>query len=86
MVMSGRHLQFGGDLPDIEMKGHLKPCFNLRPNKQTLLKYDIPLILVRLRSSKRLISTQVLSQCAAFRGGTVQPINFPKTRWAGPHT
>ena len=51
---------------------------------------DIPLILGRLRPSKRLTrpskrlaSTQVLSQCAAMRGGTVQPINFSKPLWAG---
>ena len=34
-------------------------------------------------SPKRLTSTQVLSQCAAKSGGTVQPINFSKPRWAG---
>ena len=43
---------------------------------------DIPLILGRLRPSKQLTSTQVLSQCAARPGGIVQPINFSKTRWA----
>ena len=44
---------------------------------------DIPLILGRLRPSKWLTSTQVLSQSAAMRGGTVQPIDFSKPRWAG---
>ena len=33
-------------------------------------RYDIPLILGRLMLSKRLTSTQVLSQCAAMRGCT----------------
>ena len=36
----------------------------------------------RLRPSKRLTSTQVLSQCAALRKGTLQPINFSKSEWA----
>ena len=33
---------------------------------------DIPLILGKFRPSEPLTSTQVLSQCAAIRGGTVQ--------------
>ena len=44
---------------------------------------DLPLILDRLRPSKQLTSTQVLGQCAAMHGGTVQPINFSKPRWPG---
>ena len=46
---------------------------------------DVPLIQGRLRPSKRLNSTQVVSQCAAMRGGggALQPINFSKPRWAG---
>ena len=43
---------------------------------------DISLILGRLRPSKRLTSTHVLSQCAAMCGGIVQPINFSKPIWA----
>ena len=60
-----------------------------RPNK-TAKAYmkgqsDIPIILGRLRSSKRLTNcTQVPSQCASTHGATVQPINFSKPRWAGP--
>ena len=41
-----------------------------------------PLILGRLRPSKRLTSTQVLSLYAAMPGGTVQAINFSTSRWA----
>ena len=44
---------------------------------------DILLILVRLRLSKRLTSTQVPSMGAAMRGGTVQLINSSKPRLAG---
>ena len=44
---------------------------------------DTPLYLGRIMPSKRLKSTQVLSQCAAMRGGTVQLINVSKPRWAG---
>ena len=44
---------------------------------------DKPLILGRLRSLKRLTSTTVLSKCAHMRGGTMQPIDFPRPRWAG---
>ena len=36
-----------------------------------------------LRPSKRLTSTQVLSQCPAMPGGTMQPINFSKPQWVG---
>ena len=39
---------------------------------------DIPFILDRLMSSKRLTTKQVLRQCASMRGGTMQPINFFK--------
>ena len=41
--------------------------------------FDIPLILGRLRPSKRLSSTHVLSQCATLRGGSLQPFNFSKS-------
>ena len=37
---------------------------------------DVPLILGRLRPSKPLTSTQVLSQCAAMHGGTEAAYQF----------
>ena len=50
---------------------------------------NIPLTLGRLthpRQRKLFTSTQLLSQCADMRGGTMQPINFSKPRWAGAHS
>ena len=79
MVMSGRHLPFYGTFT--------RHSDEMTPQAMQLNSYDfmkgrsdVPLILGRLMPSNGLTSTQVLSKCAAMRGGAIQPINFSNCR------
>ena len=85
MVMSGRSPPILLDfLPDIEMNAIPIPVIKHRHSKIRLLCRDgyTSLFLGRLRYSKRITYTQVISQFAAMRGGIMQPINFSKSQLA----
>ena len=64
---------FVGRLLDIEMNDTPSPAIKHHLSKQLRLQgqTDISLILGRLRPSKLLTSTQVFSQFAALRGGSL---------------
>ena len=64
-------------LPDIEMNDTSSPSSalpHLTAKAYLQGQSDIALILGRLRPCKWLTRTQMLSQCAALHGGTLQPI------------
>ena len=72
---------FVGLLPDFEMIDTPRPSMKLRSSKQIMLigrggptyRFNI---LGKLRPSKRLNSTQVLSQFAVLRGDTLQLVSW----------